>query len=161
MAKIWVLDTETKGTGAHVVPLESTLHKPAAPAEPLYVPPKRAPRPPQPAEPRRPRSFKLVDVTSGEVLAEDVVGRFGGEEFVIGLPDAGAAGAAGVAEDVRAAVAERPLTIEGHVLTLTVSVGWATWEDEELGQLIARADGALYEAKAAGRDCVRPPAPTR
>jgi hypothetical protein len=70
--KIWVLDTETKGTGANVVPLESTLRKPAAPAEPFYVAPKRAPRPPQPPEPRRPRSFKLVDVTSGEVLAEDV-----------------------------------------------------------------------------------------
>jgi hypothetical protein len=70
--KIWVLDTETKGTGANVVPLESTLRKPAAPAEPLYVPPKRAPRPPEAPEPRRPRAFKLVDVTSGEVLAEDV-----------------------------------------------------------------------------------------
>jgi hypothetical protein len=70
--KIWVLDTETKGTGANVVPLESTLRKPAAGTAPLYVPPKRAPRPPEPAEPRRPRSFKLVDVTSGEVLAEDV-----------------------------------------------------------------------------------------
>jgi hypothetical protein len=70
--KIWVLDTETKGTGANVVPLESTLRTPAAPAAPFYVPPKRAPRPPQPPEPRRPRSFKLVDVTSGEVLAEDV-----------------------------------------------------------------------------------------
>ena len=70
--KIWVLDTETKGTGANVVPLESTLRKPAGPAEPLYVPPKRAPRPPQPPEPRRPRAFKIVDVTSGEILAEDV-----------------------------------------------------------------------------------------
>jgi hypothetical protein len=70
--KIWVLDTETKGTGANVVPLESTLRKPAGAAEPLYVPPKRAPRPPQPPAPRLPRSFKIVDVTSGEVLAEDV-----------------------------------------------------------------------------------------
>jgi hypothetical protein len=71
--KIWVLDTETKGTGANVVPLDSTLRRADAPAEPLYVPPKRAPRPPAPPpEPRRPRSFKLVDVTSGEVLAEDV-----------------------------------------------------------------------------------------
>ena len=69
--KVWVLDTETKGTGANVVPLESTLRKPAQ-AEPLYVPPKRAPRPPAPPEPRRPRAFKLVDVTSGEVLGEDL-----------------------------------------------------------------------------------------
>ena len=70
--KVWVLDTETKGTGASVVPLESTLRKPAAPSTPLYVPPKRAPRPPAPPEPRRPRAFKLVDVTSGEVLGEDL-----------------------------------------------------------------------------------------
>jgi hypothetical protein len=70
--KVWVLDTETKGTGASVVPLESTLRKPAAPSTPLYVPPKRAPRPPAQPEPRRPRAYKLVDVTSGEVLAEDV-----------------------------------------------------------------------------------------
>jgi hypothetical protein len=70
--KVWVLDTETKGTGANVVPLESTLRRSDAPAEPLYVPPKRAPRPPEPPAPRRPRAFKLVDVTSGEVLAEDV-----------------------------------------------------------------------------------------
>jgi diguanylate cyclase (GGDEF)-like protein len=101
----------------------------------------------------------LAERLRERLRAEDVVGRFGGEEFVIGLPDARALGAAGVAEDVRAAVAGRPLTIDGHVLTLTVSVGWAAWEDEDLGQLIARADGALYEAKAAGRDCVRPPAP--
>ena len=42
-----------------------------------------------------------------------------------------------------------------------MSVGWATWEDDDLGQLLARADGALYEAKAAGRDCVRPHADSR
>ncbi|MGZ4279255.1 MAG: hypothetical protein ACXVVU_21615 [Solirubrobacteraceae bacterium] len=70
--KVWVLDTETKGTGASVVPLESTLRKADAPAEPLYVPPKRAPRPVQAPAPRPPRAYKLVDVTSGEVLAEDV-----------------------------------------------------------------------------------------
>ncbi len=100
----------------------------------------------------------LADRLRERLRAEDVAGRFGGEEFVIGLPDAGAAGAAGVAEDVRAAVARRPITIAGHVLTLTVSVGWATWHGEDLGQLLARADSALYEAKAAGRDCVRPAA---
>jgi rod shape-determining protein MreB len=70
--KVWVLDTETKGTGANVVPLDSTLRRAVAPAEPLYVPPKRAPRPPEPPAPRPPRAYKLVDVTSGEVLAEDV-----------------------------------------------------------------------------------------
>jgi hypothetical protein len=70
--KTWVLDTETKGTGAHVVPLDSTLRRADAPSEPLYVPPKRTPRPPEPPAPRPPRAYKVVDVTTGEALAEDV-----------------------------------------------------------------------------------------
>jgi diguanylate cyclase (GGDEF)-like protein len=98
----------------------------------------------------------LADRLRERLRTEDVAGRFGGEEFVIALPDADAAGAAAAAEAVRAAVSARPLTIAGRELSLTVSVGWATWEDDDLGQLLARADGALYEAKAAGRDCVRP-----
>jgi GGDEF domain-containing protein len=57
-------------------------------------------------------------------------------------------------------VAEDPLTIAGEARALTVSVGWAAWRDESLEQLLALADDALYEAKAAGRNCVRPPAPT-
>ena len=98
----------------------------------------------------------LADRLCERLRTEDVAGRFGGEEFVVALPDADAAVAAAVAEAVRAAVRARPLTIAGRELSLTVSVGWATWEDDDLGQLLARADGALYEAKAAGRDCVRP-----
>ena len=98
----------------------------------------------------------LAERLSERLRTEDVAGRFGGEEFVVGLPDADAGGAATAAEAIRAAVAARPLTIAERELTLTVSVGWATWEGDDLGQLLARADGALYEAKAAGRNCVRP-----
>jgi len=69
--KVWVLDTETKGTGAEVVPLDKVLRKPGS-GEPLVVhaPPKREPRPPKEPEPKRPREFKIVDVTTGEVLGE-------------------------------------------------------------------------------------------
>lgn len=67
--KVWVLDTETKGTGAEMVPLDKVLRKPSS-GEPLYVPPKREPRAPKEPEPRRPRSFKIVDVSTGEVLGE-------------------------------------------------------------------------------------------
>jgi hypothetical protein len=67
--KVWVLDTETKGTGAEMVPLEKVLRKPKS-GEPLYVPPKREPRPPKEPEPKRPREFKIVDVNTGEVLGE-------------------------------------------------------------------------------------------
>ena len=98
----------------------------------------------------------LAERLRERLRTEDVAGRFGGEEFVIGLPDADAAGAIAVAEAVRAAVREHPLTVAGTEETLTVSVGWAAWEGDDLAQLLARADRALYEAKEAGRDCVRP-----
>jgi hypothetical protein len=67
--KVWILDTETKGTGAEMVPLEKVLRKPSS-GEPLYVPPKREPRPPKAPEPKLPRSFRIIAVTTGEVLGE-------------------------------------------------------------------------------------------
>ena len=70
MGKVWVLDTETKGTGAQMVPLEKVLSRPAPAAEPLYVPREPAPRPPAEPEPRRPREFRVVDVMTRQVLAD-------------------------------------------------------------------------------------------
>jgi hypothetical protein len=75
MAKIWVLDTSTKGTGATMVPLESTLAKPAPAPERPRRPPKLAPRKPKPAAPKQPPRFRVVDALSGEVLAEDAPAR--------------------------------------------------------------------------------------
>lgn len=71
MGRVWVLDTETKGTGAQMVPLEKVLRKPAPESAPVYVPPKRSERPEPPPEPKPPRRFKVVDVMTREVLAED------------------------------------------------------------------------------------------
>jgi hypothetical protein len=70
MAKVWVLDTGTKGTGATMVPLESTLAKPEPP--PARPPARRrpAPRKPKPPATKAPPQFKVVDVLSGEVLTE-------------------------------------------------------------------------------------------
>lgn len=70
MARIWVLDTETKGTGAEMVPLDKVLRQPAQKPEPLFVPPKREPKPPKAPEPRAPRRFRVVDVVTREVLAD-------------------------------------------------------------------------------------------
>jgi hypothetical protein len=75
MARVWVLDTETKGTGAQMVPLDSVLRKPAPSSEPLFVPPEPKPREPKPPEPRAPRRFKIVEVVSEQVLAEGVPAR--------------------------------------------------------------------------------------
>jgi hypothetical protein len=88
MARTWILDTETKGTGANVVPLDKAVRKPGPSGERLYVPPKREPRPARAPEPKPPRSFKIVDVTTGHVLGENVDTR----------------GAIGVLEDVGSVV---------------------------------------------------------
>jgi hypothetical protein len=75
MGRVWVLDTETKGTGAQMVPLDQVLKKPAPRSEPIFVPPKRKAREAEPAQPRQPRSFRVVDVQTRAVLADGVGAR--------------------------------------------------------------------------------------
>lgn len=75
MGKIWILDTETKGTGAHMVPLEKALRTPARRGDPLVAPRTRRPRPARAAEPKPARRFKVVDVMTRQVLAEDASAR--------------------------------------------------------------------------------------
>src|SRR4051812_30700801 len=72
MGRTWVLDTETKGTGAQMVPLEKVLKHPAPSREPLFVPPPRKPRESKPVEPAPPRRFRIVDVMTRSVLADGV-----------------------------------------------------------------------------------------
>jgi hypothetical protein len=69
MGKVWVLDTGTKGTGAEMVPLEKVLRKPGPGAEPVVT--GRSPRPSDAPEPQLPPRFKVVDVMTHSVLAED------------------------------------------------------------------------------------------
>jgi hypothetical protein len=73
--KAWVLDTETKGTGAQMVPLETARSRSAPVTDPLWVPPPRRPREPAPEPPRPPRRFRVVDVLSGEPLVDDADAR--------------------------------------------------------------------------------------
>jgi hypothetical protein len=79
MAKIWVLDTETKGTGANMVPLDKVLKKPAPPDERMLRVrrPKAADGAPEAEspEPREPHRFRIVDVMTRQVLADDVDAR--------------------------------------------------------------------------------------
>jgi hypothetical protein len=78
MTKTWILDTETKGTGAHMVPLEDALRKRSSEEDLAVVTLKAPPAPagpPEPIEPPAPLSFRIVDVRSSEVLADDVDAR--------------------------------------------------------------------------------------
>jgi two-component system cell cycle response regulator len=77
--------------------------------------------------------------------AEDQLGRLGGEEFLALLGDTGAEAAPAALEKLRSSVRETGVT---------VSIGWASWQGESADELLQRADDALYEAKALGRDCV-------
>jgi hypothetical protein len=70
VGKVWILDTETKGTGANMVPLDRVLRKPGSDAVEGFVLPELRPPDPVPAGPRVPRQFKVVDVVTREVLAE-------------------------------------------------------------------------------------------
>jgi diguanylate cyclase (GGDEF)-like protein len=88
------------------------------------------------------------------VRREDLVGRWGGEEFLVALPETTPEAGLAVAESLRAAVGGTPMEADGMPLPVTVSIGLAGWSGEPLDDLVARADHALYGAKAAGRDRV-------
>jgi two-component system cell cycle response regulator len=84
------------------------------------------------------------------------LGRWGGEEFMAvltGVVDPSDAAIA--AEDLRDASAADDIRLEQHRLAITVSVGWACGTPTEPERLVELADGALYAAKASGRNCVR------
>lgn len=86
----------------------------------------------------------------------DLVGRYGGEEILIFLPETDSKTAMQVAERLRAFVAAMPMLVSGKEITVTVSVGVSVRDENtlELETLIARADQAMYIAKHKGRNCV-------
>ena len=86
----------------------------------------------------------------------DVFGRYGGEEFAVILPNTDLKGAEEVAERIRKTVAENIIDYQGQSVSATVSIGVAVINQQDLRyeDLISRADVALYEAKANGRNRV-------
>ena len=86
----------------------------------------------------------------------DLVGRYGGEEFVAVLQNTGVDAAVQIAERVRRRFADHPFNIAGVPQRITISQGVALARSgDSVDSLIARADAALYAAKQTGRDCVR------
>jgi diguanylate cyclase (GGDEF)-like protein/PAS domain S-box-containing protein len=86
----------------------------------------------------------------------DLVGRYGGEEILIFLPETDSATALQVAERLRRSVEERPMIVSDQRIFITVSVGVSGKDEntDQLETLVARADQALYMAKHKGRNCV-------
>jgi diguanylate cyclase (GGDEF)-like protein len=90
----------------------------------------------------------------------DIVGRWGGEEFLILLPDTTLDSGFRIVERIRARIAELRIEDDQHPeagpVTLTASVGLSVYgENESISAAVARADDALLSAKRAGRDCCR------
>jgi diguanylate cyclase (GGDEF)-like protein len=91
------------------------------------------------------------------VRTPDLIGRFGGEEFLVLLPDSSAEQAVLVAERIRKAVRRTPIDIEGdESLAITVSIGAAEFgiDGADINAVLRMADQRLYRAKAQGRDQV-------
>jgi two-component system cell cycle response regulator len=84
----------------------------------------------------------------------DAVGRFGGEEFLIVAPGVSRSELGELLERLRHVASGAPLNAGERELVVTVSLGGAVYLGESMDALIARADDALYDAKARGRDLV-------
>lgn len=100
---------------------------------------------------------RLGSLLAQSVRKNDVVGRYGGEELGMVLPETGLHGAGMLAERVRAAIAEERIVWESELLRVTVSIGVAcvgVGHAESAESLIRAADRALYRAKTSGRDRV-------
>jgi diguanylate cyclase (GGDEF)-like protein len=84
----------------------------------------------------------------------DVAGRYGGEEFVLLLPETAAHEAVAVADKLRARLAASPFVVGTASLEVRASIGVAAWSDamSTAADLYAAADEALYRAKALGRN---------
>lgn len=107
------------------------------------------------------RALRAISSTIKIFLREyDLVGRFGGEEFSLLLPQTGVQDARRVAERIRAHIAETPIEVAdkagSETISLTVSIGVAALSTtgSQLTELLATADAALYRAKHSGRNQV-------
>jgi diguanylate cyclase (GGDEF)-like protein len=108
---------------------------------------------------------RIAQVLAGGLRSTDWVGRYGGEEFLLVLPETDILGAAAVAEKIRTRVQRTVVPIEdGAIARVTISIGLASLAEvlpREGGRLTARdliaaADRSLYEAKNGGRNRVHP-----
>lgn len=92
--------------------------------------------------------------------SQDAIARWGGEEFVILLPDTQLAEGRGIAEKIRARMGDAPFYAAGEEIKITVSIGVAEF-DQSLGirQMLKVVDEALYDAKRKGRDRVEVSSP--
>jgi diguanylate cyclase (GGDEF)-like protein len=100
---------------------------------------------------------RVANLIKSHIREEDVVCRWGGEEFLLLLSGCNMQYARDITELIRSAVAGLQFHFNNKIVHITVSAGVAEMHaDETLGQVVERADHHLYAAKRAGRNCIRP-----
>ena len=92
----------------------------------------------------------------GHLRHTDILVRYGGDEFIVLLPETPIKGAIDAAEKIRNAIAENALAIDGQLVKTTVSVGVSSFPDDgsTLDLMQAHADRNMYQAKIGGRNRV-------
>jgi diguanylate cyclase (GGDEF)-like protein/PAS domain S-box-containing protein len=98
----------------------------------------------------------LIETCRRYIRALDILGRYGGEEFVALLPETDLPAALQIAERLRHAVEKTPLYVGDKTIFITISIGVATFRDKTmtLTDMVEQADQAMYRAKQAGRNRV-------
>ena len=117
--------------------------------------------------------FKKVNDTYGHLIGDDVLklvsnniksqmrdsdvlARYGGEEFIAFLPNTDMVGAQKLAKKINSFVEEHPFVNKQLQLKITISIGVSLYNNEnKLIDVIQKADNALYQAKASGRNCIK------
>jgi len=99
---------------------------------------------------------QLARCIQGELRYTDVSARYGGDEFIVLLPETPLKGALDVAERIRRTVAGTPLELSGRRMESTVSIGVAGFpaDGRNLDTIVAQADRAMYQAKQKGKNSI-------
>jgi len=104
------------------------------------------------------QTSRLLRDQAAQIRASDriLLARYGGEEMAVLMPGIGIGGAKRIAEDIRRAIEDHVTVFNGTAIRATASIGVATWplHAQTVETLVSAADGALYQAKALGRNRV-------
>jgi diguanylate cyclase (GGDEF)-like protein/PAS domain S-box-containing protein len=97
----------------------------------------------------------ISECLASNIRRADILGRLGGEEFAVCLPDVTLDDAQTIAEHLRRAIEGSPMDTQEGPIDVTISAGVAAWKDNDtVAELLSRADKAMYKAKSSGRNTI-------